>query len=381
MINFKKVTSMVVMLSLMLGACGKSPARRDSGIATDTDTIADLVALEKENEKLVKQDGAGYRIFPIVAGAVGGIGVGAVVGTLGTAAVLLLAKFSLLSWLGFDLPVKAMAGYSLIVGPLAGALAGGIVGGISGAAGDGWKKVMLLNTIIAGSVIGIVAGVTATAIGAYEVYKAVRKARRYRNKWKGEEKKWENEELDVEMRADALAEHLAEDENLRLRCEAAVEVQKLNNLWLFIFKNKWEELVVAEVATDRDMVSALRQLEQQATLERQNKIATLQKNAKEAREQANMNRKKGAKQGREVGEGVKEYQLSAQRLEEQAEYYEAEVKRLQAQQSAKEEARQRAEEKARLAAEEKARLAEEEKARLAEEEKARLARRSSRRTK
>ena len=33
MINFKKVVSMVVMLSLMLSACGKSPARRDDNNA------------------------------------------------------------------------------------------------------------------------------------------------------------------------------------------------------------------------------------------------------------------------------------------------------------------------------------------------------------
>ena len=41
MINFKKVVSMVVMLSLMLGACGKSPARRDG------DSNAEIVSLEK----------------------------------------------------------------------------------------------------------------------------------------------------------------------------------------------------------------------------------------------------------------------------------------------------------------------------------------------
>ena len=35
-INFKKVVSMVVMLSLMLGACGKSPARRNEDAAMQT---------------------------------------------------------------------------------------------------------------------------------------------------------------------------------------------------------------------------------------------------------------------------------------------------------------------------------------------------------
>jgi hypothetical protein len=35
-INFKKVVSMAVVLSLMLGACEKNPARRDGGTATDT---------------------------------------------------------------------------------------------------------------------------------------------------------------------------------------------------------------------------------------------------------------------------------------------------------------------------------------------------------
>ena len=35
-INFKKITSMIVMLSLILGACGKSPARRDEDAAMQT---------------------------------------------------------------------------------------------------------------------------------------------------------------------------------------------------------------------------------------------------------------------------------------------------------------------------------------------------------
>ena len=41
MINFKKVVSMVVMLSLILSACGKSPARRDVTMSEDGNKVAE----------------------------------------------------------------------------------------------------------------------------------------------------------------------------------------------------------------------------------------------------------------------------------------------------------------------------------------------------
>ena len=41
MINFKKVVSMVVMLSLILSACGKSPARRDVTMSEDGNNVAE----------------------------------------------------------------------------------------------------------------------------------------------------------------------------------------------------------------------------------------------------------------------------------------------------------------------------------------------------
>ena len=59
MINFKKVVSMVVMLSLMLGACGKSPARRDAGAPEDGKTATEynksecsLMLLAAESESV-----------------------------------------------------------------------------------------------------------------------------------------------------------------------------------------------------------------------------------------------------------------------------------------------------------------------------------------
>ena len=45
-INFKKVVSMIVMLSLMLGACGKSPARRDVTVPTTDGNSANIDPLE-----------------------------------------------------------------------------------------------------------------------------------------------------------------------------------------------------------------------------------------------------------------------------------------------------------------------------------------------
>ena len=83
-------------------------------------------------------------------------------------------------------------------------------------------------------------------------------------------------------------------------------MKELNNLWLFIFKNKWEELVNAEAAMESDMISAWQQLEQQA---------------KKARKL-----KKGSRRKHEADE-----------LENKAQGYEAEMKWLQKKDKAAEE--------------------------------------------
>ena len=71
-INFKKVVSMVVMLSLMLGACGKSPARRDDNSANNK-VIENIVNKDKnqkdDNRKLSSRPGMGAFVG---AGAVAG---------------------------------------------------------------------------------------------------------------------------------------------------------------------------------------------------------------------------------------------------------------------------------------------------------------------
>ena len=158
-INFKKVVSMVVMLSLMLGACGKSPARRDDNNANinigslKDESIANTDTDKKDNnipEDPPSEPGKG---------AFAGIGIGAGAGTvgvaLGTAGVLTIG-----AWLGFvDLSGKAIVVTSLIFGASLGSVAGGIAGGISGAAGDGLGKVML-KTGGAGLAAGVAAGGT-----------------------------------------------------------------------------------------------------------------------------------------------------------------------------------------------------------------------------
>jgi hypothetical protein len=74
-INFKKVVSMVVMLSLMLGACGKSPVRRgwDDAIQINDENGTGVDHKKIANAKLgdTGDEGGGIKIGGVVVGALG----------------------------------------------------------------------------------------------------------------------------------------------------------------------------------------------------------------------------------------------------------------------------------------------------------------------
>ena len=155
MINFKKVVSMVVMLSLMLSACGKSPARRDGGIATDT--TEDLKAIEKEKNEFesapLKRIGAG------VCGEAFGAGLGmAVTLTIATGVFRYFGK-ELFAVRGIVLCSRLCFGLGIVPG----GISGGIVEWMSKAAGDGWVKVML-KTGLTGFGMGVAAGIGVTVV-------------------------------------------------------------------------------------------------------------------------------------------------------------------------------------------------------------------------
>jgi hypothetical protein len=161
-INFKKVVSMAVVLSLMLGACGKNPARRDGEM---TDEKADALTQKTSGGSGSTDE---ETLGGTVAGALGGTVVGALGGAVGTAIVLTIVN---VAWACFGkskclFSVKLIARNSLVFGASGAAGVGGasrwIYGKMSRAAGDGWKKVML-NTGILGLVGG---GGTGLAIAA-----------------------------------------------------------------------------------------------------------------------------------------------------------------------------------------------------------------------
>jgi hypothetical protein len=156
-INFKKVVSMAVVLSLMLGACGKNPARRDGGTATDTAT--DLRALEEKNRELNKQDELEEWVSPKGIGA--GLAGGVVGGILGMEAVLIILNIiAARNSNRADNLTKDMA-RGARAGALAGAVVGGISGGIFGKMSDGWVKLMLKTGFIG---LGAVGGSSVTFI-------------------------------------------------------------------------------------------------------------------------------------------------------------------------------------------------------------------------
>ena len=155
MINFKKVVSMAVVLSLMLGACGKNPARRDGGTATDTAT--DLRALEEKNRKLTEQGELEEWVSPKGIGA--GVAGGAVGGFLGTVVVIMIANAlvacSCCGSTDHNFSTGKEVAEWLTTGALTGAGAGVISGGIFGKMSDGWGKLMLKTGLIGlGAVVG-----------------------------------------------------------------------------------------------------------------------------------------------------------------------------------------------------------------------------------
>ena len=82
LINFKKVVSMVVMLSLILSACGKNPARRDGGAPTNDKSAR----TESHNEDGISRPELGMGAFAM-------LGIGAGVGAAGVAVILIMRKF------------------------------------------------------------------------------------------------------------------------------------------------------------------------------------------------------------------------------------------------------------------------------------------------
>ena len=164
MINFKKVVSMAVVLSLMLGACGKNPARRDA----ETD---DNSANNKVIESIAADTNTNPKDKPSEHWT--RTGVGARVGVVFGIAILLTVTESALfacrdfrdfrSFPGNQRVFHSLPGnprvFCSTVGALVGmVMAGWIVGWMSKAAGDGWKKVML-NTVIAGLVTAGMIGI------------------------------------------------------------------------------------------------------------------------------------------------------------------------------------------------------------------------------
>ena len=309
MINFKKITSMVVMLSLMLGACGKSPARRDVTMSEDGNNVVEhddegtkkgswyeWVSRESwgewssrvnpwsEENKNKKGKRNWHDRVSLRGAGVGAVAMG-VVAAVGTAAILAIAKFSLPKWQKFNLPPgKGIAGYSLTFGAI-GVLLGAVYGEKAATGGDGLGKV-LLKTVCAGLVVGCVAGVAATVIGAREVYKkkfvppqkeetiaSCQKVHAAKLKEDDDEQKREAEqklkeeddeqcrrpkkEVELHYAKNKLKWNL-ENEEVKEKKMAVLE-QELNNLWFFIFKNKWTELYQAKekLEKSRNRISEL----------------------------------------------------------------------------------------------------------------------------
>ena len=151
MINFKKVVSMAVVLSLMLGACGKNPARRDA----ETD---DNSANNKVIESIAADTNTNPKDKPSEHWT--RTGVGARVGVVfGIAILLTVTELVLFACRDFS----SLPGNPIVLCSTGGALvgmvmAGGIVGLMSRAAGDESRKVTL-NAVIAGLVTAVVVGI------------------------------------------------------------------------------------------------------------------------------------------------------------------------------------------------------------------------------
>ena len=153
MINFKKIVSMVVMLSLMLGACGKNPARRDGEM---TDEKADALTQETGEES----GSTGKRIVVGASGEALGAG-------LGMAVTLIIANVVLPCFdksHSFSLgDIALFSGLCLCLGIVPGGISEGIFEWMSEAAGDEWWEV-LLKTGLTGFGMGVAAGIGFTVM-------------------------------------------------------------------------------------------------------------------------------------------------------------------------------------------------------------------------
>jgi hypothetical protein len=180
MINFKKVVSMVVMLSLMLGACGKSPVRRDGGDSAGDGTCSVSGNCKKKLDlpspatgpagkggtapaKTVKETWSEWWSRVLRGAGVGAVamGVAATVGTAMTMVILgeLLSPLRKSGGLSVE-TIARIAGNSLIVGVKM-ALPGAVYGVVT--AGDG---------LIGAGGAGFIAGIGLTS---WQMYKWLHK--------------------------------------------------------------------------------------------------------------------------------------------------------------------------------------------------------------